>query len=52
MSGDICVQYQNMKIYGKIFGTLIAFVVIGVNVILKNVIILLIEWISVDTESE
>jgi len=49
---DVCTKFTDMLLYGKVFGQLIAFVIIGVNVILKTVIIKLITWISVDTESE
>lgn len=41
-----------MQLHGKVFGGAIAFVIVIVNVILKTVIIKLITWIKVDTESE
>lgn len=48
----VCSKYDSIKITGKLFGTAIAFVIIAVNLVLKTVIIKLITWIKVDTESE
>ena len=38
----MCLQYDGEILYGKVLGRLLSFVIIGINVILKNVIILLI----------
>jgi len=45
----ICLQYSNDILYSKIIGQSIAFIIIGVNVILKFIIIGLVEWIGEDT---
>jgi len=51
-SAPVCLDFKSLQLTGKIFGTGIAFVIIAVNLVLKTVIIKLITWIKVDTESE
>ena len=48
----ICNEYFFDKIYSKVLGQSIAFIIIAVNIVLKTVIIKLIEWIGEDTISE
>jgi hypothetical protein len=48
----VCENYFKDKTNSKNLGTLISFIIIGVNTILKNVIIALITWIGEDTVSE
>jgi hypothetical protein len=49
---SICQAYASDASKSKILGTAVAFVIIGVNLILKKVIIKLIEWIAEDTYSQ
>lgn len=49
---DICRQYFKDKLWGLILGQSIAFIIIGVNVVLKLLIIALITWVGEDTQSE
>jgi hypothetical protein len=49
---NICRQYKKDALWSKMLGTSVAFFIIGVNVILKILIILLIQWISEDTYSQ
>ncbi len=48
----ICDNYFFDKYYSKALGQSIAFIIIGVNIVLKTVIIKLITWIGEDTISE
>lgn len=48
----ICLQYFNDIIWSKIIGQSIAFIIIGVNVILKLIIINLVYWVGEDTQSQ
>ena len=49
--GEICRQYFADVLWSKISGQSIAFIIIGVNIILKLVTIKLVEWVGEDTES-
>jgi len=49
---NMCTQYRKDSSFSKLLGTSVAFFIIGVNVILKILIIKLIEWISEDTYSQ
>ena len=48
----ICQQYFKDKLWSAILGQSIAFIIIGVNVVLKMIIIQLVMWIGEDTQSE
>ena len=48
----ICGEYFFDKIYSKVLGQSIAFIIIAINIVLKTVIIKLITWIGEDTISE
>jgi hypothetical protein len=48
-SEPICKQYSKDILMSKVLGQSIAFIIIGVNVILKLVIINLVIWIGEDT---
>jgi hypothetical protein len=51
-SEAICLEYFNDIIWSKIIGQSIAFIIIGVNIILKMIIINLVYWVGEDTQSE
>jgi len=48
----ICNTYFGDKSFSTNLGTGISFIIIGINLILKNLIIALITWIGEDTVSE
>lgn len=52
VSEPMCKTYFADVIYSKILGQSIAFIIIAVNLILKNTIISLITWVGEDTNSE
>lgn len=48
---QICLQYQNDKLLSKILALSVTVIVVGVNVILKKIVVLLVSWIGEDTVS-
>jgi hypothetical protein len=51
-SGAICEEYFSNKIKSKLYGLSITFFIIGMNIVLKLVIIRMVSWIGIDTISE
>jgi hypothetical protein len=49
---QMCAAYFSDKLWSKILGTSIGFIIIAVNIVLKTLIIKLITWIGEDTVSE
>lgn len=49
ISVDACKQYKGLLITGKVFGQMIAFMIIAINIVLKTIIIKLVTWIKQDT---
>jgi len=49
---NLCKEYFKDSIISKILGQSVAFFIIGINTVLKIVIIKLIQWISEDTFSK
>lgn len=45
----ICLEYSNDMLKSKLIGQSIAFIIVGINVVLKIVIIELIRWVGEDT---
>lgn len=52
MSINLCTDYRKDMMWSKLLGNLVAFFIIGVNAILKILIIKLIIWIGEDTFSK
>lgn len=50
--GPICDEYFRDIIISKLLGISIGFIIVGVNVVLKKVIIKLVKWIGYDTYSD
>lgn len=49
---QICLKYQNDKVIGKILALSATVIVVGVNVIIKKVVVALVAWIGEDTVSQ
>jgi len=49
---QICLKYMNDKIIAKILALSVTVIVVGVNVILKKIVVALVAWIGEDTVSE
>ena len=45
----VCLEYSNDMLNSKLIGQSIAFIIVGINVVLKIVIIELIRWVGEDT---
>ena len=49
---QICLQYQNDKLFSKILALSITVIVVAVNTIIKKVVVALVGWIGEDTVSQ
>lgn len=49
---QICLQYQNDKLFSKILALSVTVIVVAVNTIIKKVVVALVGWIGEDTVSQ